>query len=323
MRKLLVIALLAALLIPVFADDGTVLPTGVFRARVIPAYGWIPGIYDNNGNYTAGSAGTATIPNLGFALEYGINDWITLGFQWAPGITFASNIPTGTSTTYNMNGLSDMFAGVIFQIVGPKAPVVSNVIRFDLAPGVTIPFGHTDFSAQTGSTLTVVNPDVPTLGIGGRTYLDYIFSPNFFLDLYSQFIYYPGTMAFKDTSYQNYQVYLGSLGTLNPNVSYGYSLRIELDPHYSVDLSDAITLSANCAFRYDGTPDFTYSGGTPPSTYQTLHTALFSANPMVSVFFTKFVVPLELELDYGQPLYGINTAAAYSLDLQAKVYFKL
>ncbi|HUW40915.1 MAG TPA: hypothetical protein VMV90_07865 [Rectinemataceae bacterium] len=314
MRKLLVIALLAALLIPVFADDGTVLPAGVFRARVIPAFGWIPGSYDKNGKYTALSTGTATIPNLGFSLEYGITDWVTLGLQWAPGITFASNIPMGTSTTYNMNGPSDLFAGVMVQIVGPKAPVVSDVIRFDLSPGVKIPLGGVDFSTQTGSTITLENPDKQTLGIGGRAYFDYVFSPSFFLDLYSQFIYYPTTVDAKYISYYD-AVYNAGL-----KIGYGYDLRIELDPHYSMQLSDALTLSANCAFRYDATPDYTYSG---TASYTTLHSSLFSANPSVALFFTKSVVPFELQLDYGQPLYGVSTPATYSLDLQAKVYFKL
>jgi hypothetical protein len=42
MKKLitlaLAIALLGALVLPLAADDGSVLPAGVFRARVIPVY---------------------------------------------------------------------------------------------------------------------------------------------------------------------------------------------------------------------------------------------------------------------------------------------
>ena len=320
MRKLLVIALLAALLIPVFADDGTVLPAGVFRARVIPAFGWMPGSYDKDGKYTTfpNNAynmpnGAVTTPNLGFSLEYGINDWVTLGFQWAPGLTFSSNIPVPTGWPYystaNINGLSDLFAGVMVQIVGPKAPVVSDVIRFDLTPGVKIPLSPIDLTTQSGSTQTTRNVDTPAFGIGGRAYLDYIFSPSFFIDLYTQFIDYPSTVDGKYYSSSD-------AGTA---VGYGYDLRIELDPHYTMPLSDALTLSANCAFRYDSAPDVTLGGTAQSDT----HWILFSANPSVSVFFTKMVVPFELQLDYGQPLYGINAAAAYSLDLQAKVYFKL
>ena len=323
MRKLLVIALLAALLIPVFADDGTVLPAGVFRARVIPAFGWAAGGYDSNGNYVsfpnsafAGYNGTLTAANLGFSLEYGLNDWVTLGLQWAPGITFASNIPltalvqgsTGISSA-NQNGPSDLFFGVMLQIVGPKAPVVSDVVRFDLAPGINIPFAS-DLSTQTGSTQTIVSPDIPAFGFGGRAYLDYVFSPSFFLDLYSQFIDYPTSVDSK---------YYSPLITAGTSMGFGYTLRVELDPHYIAQLSDSITLTANCAFRYDGTPEQTQNGVAQSNT----NTTLFTANPAVSVFFQKFVVPLELELDYGQPLYGINAVAAYSLDLQAKVYFKL
>jgi hypothetical protein len=318
MRKIaLALVLLLAVSLLALADDGTVLPAGVFRARVIPAYGWMPGAYDNNGNYTAFSSSTMipysaiTTPNLGFSLEYGVNDWVTVGLQWAPGLTFASSIPAppGFPVSFNVNGASDLFAGVMVQIVGPKAPVASDVIRFDLAPGVKIPLGLVDLYTQTGTAITYSPPDIPAFGIGGRAYLDYVFNKSFFLDLYAQFIDYPiGTdvkyLTADDSGY---------------DVGYGYTLRIELDPHYSIPLSDGLILSANCAFRYDATPDLTFAGTTAPDT----HTSLFSANPSVAVFFTKFVVPIELQLDYGQPITGINTYASYSLDLQVKVYFKL
>jgi len=330
MKKALIVAALLACALAVFADDGTVLPAGVFRARVIPAYAWLPGSYDNNGKYTAYSdstspTSTATIPGVGFALEYGVNDWVTAGLQWAPGIIFGSDLPSGTSTSYNMNGLADLFAGVMVQIVGPKAPVTSNVIRFDLTPGVKIPLGGVDFSKQTGSTITVADPDKQTLGLGGRAYLDYVFSDSFFLDLYSQFIYYPNTVSLKDSSYYGYLVYAGT--GQDPKVDYGYDLRIEIDPHYSTQLTDGLTLSANCAFRYDGTPDLTYDGKTTfvygPVSLSSPHTSLFSANPSVSLFLTKTFMPLEFTLDYGQPIAGTNTSATYSLDLQVKAYFKL
>ncbi len=316
MRKFLVLALLVALALPIFADDGTVLPAGVFRARVIPTFGWMTGQYDKNGNYTAFSSstfptGAVTVPNLGFALEYGINDWITAAAQWAPGLTFASNVPVpaGYPSTLNVNGSFDLFAGAVFQIVGPKAPVVSDVIRFDLAPGVNIPINPVDLTTQTSSPATVMNLDVPAWGFGGRAYLDYVFSPSFFLDLYTQFIDYPSTV---DGKYYNALI----AGT---QIGYGYKLRVELDPHYNIDIADGVNLAFNCAFRYDGTPDLVIAGTTVSDT----HTSLFSANPSVSVFLTKTFMPLEFVLDYGQPLAGVNTYSAYSLDLQIEAYFKL
>jgi len=315
MKKALIVAALLACALAVFADDGTVLPAGVLRARVIPTYGWVPGEYDKDGNYKAFPIspspvpdGAITSPNLGFALEYGVNDWVTLGLQWAPGITFGSKVPTPTGFPIDLtvNGLYDLFAGVMVQIVGPKAPVVSDVIRFDLTPGVKIPLGGTDLASQTGSTQVAMNPDKQTLGIGGRLYLDYVFSQSLFLDLYTQFIDYPNKELAK---YNNY----------GGDVDYGYDLRVELDPHYSTQISDGLTFSANCAFRYDAAPDMKIDGTTASDTAM----SYISANPSVSLFLTKTFMPLEFTLDYGQPITGTNAFETYSVDLQIKAYFKL
>jgi len=331
MRIKLAALVTAAILLGVatacFADDGSVLPGGVFRARVVPAYEWVPGSYNSSGTYSAYANGTTTVPNFGAALEYGVNDWITVGLQWAPGVTFDSNVPTGTSASENVNGLSSLFAGLMVQIVGPKAPVVSNDIRFALAPGVKIPFGSgADFSTQfqnyeTGAATTVQNPDKQTLGIGGRAWLDYVPSKSFYLDLYSQFIDYPGTVALKDSSltgYGTYATYAAYGKSYDPQVNYGYTLRLELDPHYIVDITDGIEFTANCAFRYDTSPDTTWGGVDQANTGY----YLFSALPTLDFFFMKTVIPFELELDYDQPIAGVNTTAGYSLDLQVKVYYK-
>jgi len=321
--------------LPLAADDGTVLPGGVFRARVIPVYAWVPGSYDSSGTYTATSTaasaipnGTVTVPSIGFALEYGITSWMSAGLQWAPAINFSTVVPQSAyAGAANMDGLSDLFAGLEVQIVGPKAPVASDTLRFAVAAGVNIPFGGADFAKQatnaaTGSAFLVQNPDIQTLGYGGRAWLDYVVSKSFFIDLYSQFIDYPGTVALKDSSLTGYKQYAG-LGGFNPDVGYGYTLRFELDPHYNVDISDGISFAANCAFRYDATPAVTWSKTSPvPSIAPSPATTYWSANPSLDFFFYKSLVPFEIDLEYGQPLAGTSTSQAYSLDMQIKVYFK-
>jgi hypothetical protein len=326
MKKVLLSLLILALVLPaVFADDGTVLPGGVFRARVIPVYAWVPGDYDNGGTYKAKTDGSITVPNLGFALEYGITDWITAGLQWAPGITFSSSIPQASpAAAGNLDGLSNLFAGLMVQIVGPKAPVVSDVWRVSIAPGVKIPLaGSIDFASQfanamAGKAFIAGYPDINTLGIGGRAWLDYVANKSFFIDLYSQFIDYPGKVALKDSSVAGYLVYALSGGATNPDVNYGYSLRFELDPHYNVDIANGVNLAVNCAFRYDSTPAVTWDGAAQTNTA----TTFYSANPSLDVFFYKSPVPFEVDLDYGQPIAGTNTNSAYTLDMQFKVYFK-
>ncbi|MGA2546647.1 MAG: hypothetical protein ABSF43_08880 [Rectinemataceae bacterium] len=203
--------------------------------------------------------------------------------------------------------------------------MVSDVVRFTIAPGINIPFGGANFATQAGnltSAFTAENPDIQVLGYGGRVWLDYIFNKSLFIDLYSQFIDYPGTVALKDSSLSGYLYYNATAS--NPDVNYGYTLRFELDPHYNFDVAEGINLAFNCAFRYDGTPATTWS--TPSLAPSILSsgpaTTLWNANPSIDIFFYKSPLPFEVDLDYGQPLFGTNANAAYSLDIQIKAYLK-
>jgi hypothetical protein len=343
-RRTLTLLSLAAFLTvapALFADNALVLPAGVFRTRLVPAYGWIPGSYDTNGNYTPYSSSTTvsktiTAPNFGAVLEYGINDWISAGVSWAPGVTVSSSVSLAkTTTTGNVDGLSDLFVGLKAQIVGEKAPVQSDSIRVTLMPGVEIPLGGADFASQytnmsSNSAYTLQNPALQLLGIGGLANFDYLFTKSFFIDLSSEFIYYPGTVAFKDTSVVNYYYYnsLKKSGiTYNPDVGYGYELKLKIDPNYSIKLGEGVTLSADASLCYDASPAPSYS----TTLSSTLSSAIglntnaswdLSLNPAISVFFTKTLIPFEVEIDYSNPLAGVNTTQSYSLDLQLKTYFK-
>src|SRR5271157_2970275 len=258
MKKTVILALLVCLALPVFADDALVLPAGVFRLTLVPSYDFVPGAYGSDGSYAAfpsgGNAMGTTVKafNGAAALEYGVNDWISAAVQWTPGWNITSSVDIPGPSTVNVNGLYDAFVGAKIQIVGEKAPVASESIRFCTALGVTVPFGSVNFQQQftnfmNGSAYTLANVDIQTLGIGGRLYFDYVFSPAFFLNLYSQIIYYPGTVALKDTSLPGY---VASLGGYNPNVGYGYHLTVEVEPHYIGNLSDGLQLQLSLPFTY-------------------------------------------------------------------------
>jgi len=332
MRKILVMVLLAGLAWPVIADDAKILPAGVLRITLAPSYGFAPGVYDTSGSYAGYSSGggRATVFNAGAAIEYGVTDWISAAVQWAPGVNFTSSVDTNwaplpnTGSSANVNGPFALFTGAEFQFVGEKAPVKSETIRFALAAGVKIPFGGTDFANQynsnypSGGAVTVANADKQALGVGGRLFADWVFSKAFFLNLYSEFIYYPGTVAFKDTSFQDYAMYAASGNTYNPKVGYGYDFTLEMEPHYAFDLSSDNTLEASLPFTLTHSPDLTYDGAVQTDTFS----SLLVVRPTLDLFLMKSPIPfpVEFKLAYSLPLIGWNTVASNALIFVMRVY---
>ncbi len=328
MKKTVILALLVCLALPVFSDDALVLPAGVFRLTLVPSYDFAPGAYNSSGSYSSfpagGNAAGATIKafDAGAALEYGVTDWISAAVQWTPGWNITSSVDA-TGQSANVNGLYDAFVGAKVQIVGEKAPVASESVRFCLAAGVTVPFGAVNFQQQftnfmNGSSYTPANVDVQTLGLGGRLYFDYVFSPAFFLNLYSQIIYYPGTVALKDTSLLGY---IDSLGGYNPNVGFGYDLTVEVEPHYIYNLSDGVQLQGSLPFTYTYTPELTYGGVSQDNTSQ----SLIVMRPTLDLFLLKSGIPfpLELKLAYSLPLVGWDTYSTNALIFIVRIYFKV
>jgi len=80
MKKLLLVLVMLALVLPAFADDAKVLPKGVLRTYLAPSYTTITEVYDADGE--AQDTTETKLLNLGAALEYGITDWVNLGLQW-------------------------------------------------------------------------------------------------------------------------------------------------------------------------------------------------------------------------------------------------
>ena len=330
MRKVLVILLLVLLALPVFADDAKILPAGVIRITLAPNYGFVPGAYDTDGKYTGFSSGEGRVNawNIGAAIEYGVTDWISAAVQWAPGWNVSAPMDADLSpstSSANVNGLYSLFTGAEFQLVGEQAPVKSETVRFALAAGVKIPIGSVDFADQytnlvKGSDVTLFNVDKPTLGFGGRLYADYIFSKAFFLNLYSELIYYPGTVAFKDSSFENYATYLNY--GINPDVGYGYDLTVEVEPHYDFQLSEDATLEGSLPFTFTHSPNWTYSPSVPglPDTY----TSLLVVRPTLDLFLMKSPVPfpIELKLAYSLPIAGWDTGASNALIFLVRMYLK-
>ncbi len=321
MKKITLLALVCVLLAAsfAFADDANVLPAGVGRFYVANTYAFANGSYDVDGELDeyADGAGAFKVYNLGLALEYGINDWISAAAQWAPGVNLWNerDAMAGLSET-NLNGMADVFVGAKIQVVGENAPVQNSMVRLAIAPGVKIPLPGTDMQEQletvmsgSGDPVTVAQTDKHLFALGARFYFDYIINKLFYMNLYSEFTYYPVEGDAQD---------IAPSPASDVKVAYGYQLVIEAEPHFDYMLDNGIRLSAGLPVTYVMTPNIKVDGDEVDDSA----TSVLKLAPSVSALLTKTPLPLEFKLGYSLPVLGVNTPATNALTFQAKAYFK-
>lgn len=330
MKKALLGLFMLALVLPaVFADDALVMPAKVIRTYITGAYASITKAYDNDGK-AQDIGNDVTVVNLGAAVEYGVTDWITGAVQWAPGYNVYSKIKNQDKAS--LADAADLFVGAKLQIVGPKAPVQNESIRFAVAPGVKIPLSSPDWAKQysnltSGSTFLAQAADRHTLGVGGRAYFDYVINEMFFLNLYSQFIFYPSTVKVKDSGVQANATVAGVqtiIPTYDPTLKYGYDLTLEFEPHFSTMLSDGLELSAGLPLTYEMIPATTLAGDTVSAVAFAADPDknILTIGPNASLFFQKTFLPIEIKAGYMLPLMGKNNEATNTIVLQLKAYAK-
>ena len=358
MKKFVVLGLALLLLgSALFADDAKVMPFKVGRLYIAPTYSFAMGAYNDDGEYKTFDD-SIKLFNLGFALEYGVIDWITAAVQWVPGWTPWSDVKGATPAelqalpgNFDTNGVADLFAGVKIQLAGEQAPIKTSAFRFAVAPGVIIPLPGPDFeeemkNATTGKDATVSSMDKHVLGAGVRVYIDFIINKNFFINLYNETIFYPGKGDLNKDSPTFYGAKAGIAAAMaNPlimditgEVDYKYKLTFEIEPVFSMPLgSGGIDFSAGLPVNFKYRPAYEYSYSYPEAlapaapvldetfaNYISSNPAyILAVNPNVSLFFTKTPLPLEFKFQYGLPLMGKNEMARHNATLQIKAYFAL
>ena len=330
MKKLLILVVLLVLVLPVFADDALVLPQGVLRISIAPSYGFANKTWDKDGEaqdiipnplFTTNKSDGIQYFNLGIALEYGVNDWITAALQWTPGWNLWSTMgfdkqPIGPSTyLYFDQGVlgsyADLFAGAKIQIVGKKAPVVNDTMRFSIAPGVKIPMPGDSKPTQADlvkdETHVLKEIDNHLWGLGGRLYFDYNVTSEFFVNLYSEFIYYPEQKTDKNATFGD-----------KTKVAKGYDWTIEIEPQYWAPVADGLVFKAFLPFTYKMTPDYKIEGTKQADSASTI----LSVTPALGLFFTKTFMPIELEVGYRYPLMGTNNTIMNVVYILGRFYMK-
>lgn len=355
MKKILILLLLAAIVAPVFADDALMLPQSVWRVRLIPSVTLNNQAFDDDGDLVdIGAYDSAAIYNLSFALEYGVNSWITAAMQWTPGWRFASSFD-GTSDQVNQllqagvnanpllsdpqkagiiaglpendklssTGLNDLFVGAKVQIVGEEAPVVNARHRFALATGAILPLSTYDADEETENYLNDKDyqperVDNDVVGIGGRLYYDYVVSDSFFVNYYNEFIYYlPRDLeSFGVTIDQ-------TTGQAVKDVSekeyeFGYDLTFEVEPTYATMVGDGLELGVSLPLTFTTSPKDKVDGDSVDNS----DSYSFSVAPSVNLFAQSLPWPIDFQVAYSIPVAGKNTQANHTVVLQIKNYLK-
>ena len=321
MKKALVVLLLAAFVVPAFADDAITLPQGVMRTRVIPSMTIVNQVFDDSGDRQdtviaapgLGTASSVTLYTLSFAVEYGITDWLTAGVQWVPGWRFASNIDFETLAPNDnvvSTGVSDLFVGAKMQILGPRALVPNQQVRFAVTPGIKIPLSSYDNESETdnfaaGDDFRLSGTDRGAFGLGGRLAFDYLITPDFYINVYNQSTFFLETE--KDLSF----------GAPDVKVQYGPELIFEVEAAYSMDLGGGIRLGLGLPVTYQWTGETKIEGTGADDVAWT-----FGVGPNVSLFFTQWALPMEFELGYSVALMGENANAANTISLQIKNFLR-
>jgi hypothetical protein len=311
MKKCLLICLALLTLCGVlFAEDANVLPGRVGRIYTIPVYRFYDGAYDGDGKYAAYAGGGAMKAFiLAFAVEYGVNDWITAAVQWTPALAAWSDvdtalgIPSGqwssypgglaSSSSVNGNGLADIFVGAKIQFIGEKAPIKNDMFHVAVAPGIIVPLPGPDYQKMFNNMLannavTAQNVDNHVFGLGARFWVDF-FLENFVTHLYSEFKYYPVKGKISDRSFQDYlqlQIYNAAISTAGASqkdeVDYGYNLTVELEPVYSFKNLGPGKLGVGAALNYVLNPGVKYGGINNPGNVPGLTALSPFADPGIS-----------------------------------------
>ena len=320
MKKLLILGLVLMLSVPsLFGYGAIVMPAGVGRFYIAPTFSFANRMFDADGD-SHDLPNTMNVFNLGFALEFGLTNWITGAVQWAPGWTPWSDLgPTGTGGTFTTNGTADIFLGAKFNIVGGQhAPVNNDRFRFSAAGGLIIPTGAPDFRDETpnmvaGENVRLVSMDNHVWGIGGRFFFDCIITDNFFINFYNETIFYFGSLPM-------YRISLPTAG-FPGEMSFGPRLTFSVEPVFMTTLAPGINFGAGLELEYRWTlaPEITVAGVS--STGDDTHR--LNLTPSAQIFFMGLPLPLEFKLQYAIPLWGQGVTAMNNLTLQIRAYFAI
>lgn len=310
------------------SDDALVVPAGRFRLYTVPTWSAVDATYDGSGERHTIPPGSGRLSsfNLGWALEYGVNSWLTAGVQWTPGPNLSSSFDFPASDPAhrdeaNVDDSFDVLAGVKIGLVGtrgggPRRPAglyPSEKVRLAIAFGLKFPVTTIDWDQEAqsfaqGRPYLAQAIDKHLVAPIASIYFDQILSRTprgeLFLNLYVQYIPYPSEAKYADTSLARH---------LDPSlagvrIDYRYDLLAEVEPRFESWVAPRVLrVGLYVPFRYRVLPGMALDGvDQGNSGYRlTVFPALDLLSPVAGF-------PLELKVGYQWTLSGRNAASVES-----------
>ncbi|MDC7220107.1 MAG: hypothetical protein PQJ59_09215 [Spirochaetales bacterium] len=342
-RKIFITLFLMTVAVAVFADDAMVLPEGVMRLTFANTYAMADEAYNSDGD--AEDSAEYSFYYLGGALEFGITEKVTAAVQWTPGVSLYEDY-NDEDTLGSLNDQVE-FSGLADLFVGAKVQVVENDnIRFAFAPGIAVPLDSLDGEeaaedAMNGDDFKLVTASTTEgYGIGGRFYLDYIVTEDFYINFYNQTKYYFSNERYADGAGATYagtyagtfDYYYYDLGqTLADSLAaaeaaaeatlveheYDYPIYFdfELDFNYDLHLTPKTKFGFGLPVKYSVAGETKEDGVNQEDDYYSV-----AIDPSVS-FFTAESIPFEVAVDYYLTLAGKNVDKRSYVGLQLKLFY--
>jgi hypothetical protein len=321
--------------IPEMADDALVLPRHAWRFYLIPIWTTVHANFDANGERQPIPVGAGRIEsfNLGYAIEYGINNWLTTGFQWSPGTTLSSafDFPPGDPQRRDKARLNDAFdakIGFKLQMIGapskdPKRATglfQSDTLRLAVAFGVKLPLIAIDWDREAtdflhGNSYLAQAADRHLAAPIVSLHVDYVFlkdrQSEFFVNFYSQYVPYLSTGRYRMTSLARYL----NLALADSQIDYGYDLLVEIDPRLEKWIVPrALRIGCYLPVRYKTAPATRLDGVEQ-------HDISYGVTvfPTLDLFWMLPRFPIEIKIGYQYNFAGKNSPQAHTLAIILRV----
>jgi hypothetical protein len=226
----------------------------------------------------------------GFAVEYGIYEWLDLQLLFDPGFW---GVVEGNAAPF-----SDMFVGAKIGVLGPEGLVSKDGwFRLASALGINIPVNGIMLAEEDDK----VGLGTSLWGTALRVYADMLPHPYFYFNFFVEGVFYPAQRS-------NSAAYAG-VGA----VKHWLDLTGEIGPHFAVPIKDkGITLKGGAPVRVLYAPWMNAADADASDQWR------LTVGGYFGVFFTKRSV--ELILGYNAPIRGKNVETMHRASLTVKFY---
>jgi hypothetical protein len=344
MKKALILLLLVAMVAPVFAGDANVLPKGVGRLYIVPAFSTWSQAWDDDSKKDDSALGDASSFNIASALEYGVTPFLSVGLQYIPGYVISNDF--SDQEKVDATGTGNLDIGAKIQVIGPSGLVPNETMRLSFLPGVFLPLSSYD--AKSEATASEANDEFAldgvansSFGAGLQTAFDYFITPNFYINLFNEIRLHTaedfaeagieayGTWAFASGSSQQQ----GGPALSEPGEVYpGYDLKLEIEPTFQTPISESVNFTGSLAATWAYSPGQSFVEDLTPAQggaalQSRIEDTVFSEEqtvslgPSVAFFVTSLPLPMEFQLDATIPVWGQNAQARNTFAFQWEIYF--